>query len=99
MTSYLRPVPRRFGDDGDTAMFLEQIRARLRDATVTSPGLVRQAAAHPESLATVGTGSAGTTYTAAEQALLNEVRECHNQLVADLNSLVAKLRSAGTIDE
>jgi len=51
MTDYLRPVPGGFGGDADAALFLEQMRTRLRDATASSPGLVRRAAARPDSAA------------------------------------------------
>lgn len=51
MTEYLRPVPASFRGDRDAALFLEQIRTRLRDAGPQAPGLVRQAAAQPDSAA------------------------------------------------
>lgn len=51
MTEYLRPVPAYFHGDRDAALFLEQIRIRLRDAGTQTPGLVRRAAAHPDSAA------------------------------------------------
>lgn len=52
MTDYLRPVPASFAGDRDTALFLEQIRTRLRDAAPQAPGLVRQVAAQADSSAT-----------------------------------------------
>lgn len=51
MTDYLRPVPASFAGDRDAALFLEQIRTRLRDAAPEAPGLVRQAAAQPDTTA------------------------------------------------
>lgn len=51
MTDYLRPVPASFSGDRDAALFLEQIRTRLRDAGSQAPGLVRRAAAQPDSTA------------------------------------------------
>lgn len=51
MTDYLRPVPASFAGDRDAALFLEQIRTRLRDAGPLAPGLVRQAVAQPDSTA------------------------------------------------
>lgn len=51
MTDYLRPVPASFRGDRDAALFLEQIRTRLRDAGSGQPGLVRRAAAQPDSAA------------------------------------------------
>lgn len=51
MTDYLRPVPASFAGDRDAALFLEQIRTRLRDAGPQAPGLVHQAAAQADSTA------------------------------------------------
>ncbi len=51
MTDYLRHVPQAFRDDADAALFMEAIRTRLRDAEPGRAGLVRQAAAQPDSSA------------------------------------------------
>lgn len=98
MTDYLRPVPAAFQRDRDMALFLEQIRTRLRDAAVGAPGLVRRAAPHADSAAIVTAADAGASYTAAEQALINEIKADHNQLQADFNELLARLRAAGIVE-
>lgn len=98
MTEYLRPVPAAFQSDRDMALFLEQIRTRLRDATTGTPGLVRRTAPRADSAAAVTAADAGTTYTAAEQALINEIKANHNQLQADFNDLLAKLKVAGVME-
>ncbi len=98
MTEYLRHVPAAFRRDADVALFFEQIRTRLRDAGTAEVGLVRQAAARADSTATVASADAGATYSAVEQALINEVKADHNQLLADFNDLLAKLRTAGVLE-
>lgn len=98
MTDYLRHVPEAFRRDSDAALFFEQIRTRLRDADTVNAGLVRQAAARVDSAASVTASDAGATYTAAEQALINEIKADHNQLLADFNDLLAKLRTAGVLE-
>lgn len=98
MTEYLRPVPAAFQRDRDMALFLEQIRTRLRDAATDAPGLMRRAAPRTDSTAAVTAADAGATYTAVEQVLLNEIKADHNQLLAEFNDLLAKLRVAGVVE-
>lgn len=98
MTEYLRPVPAAFQRDRDMALFMEQIRTRLRDATVGAPGLMRRVTPRADSAAVVTAADAGATYTAAEQTLINEIKADHNQLQADFNDLLAKLRAAGVME-
>lgn len=98
MTEYLRPVPVLFRRDQDSALFFEQIRTRLRDAGTADAGLVMQAAARADSTTAVASADAGASYTAAEQALVNEIKLDHNQLLADFNDLLAKLRTAGVLE-
>ena len=98
MSEYLRHVPEAFRRDQDAAMFFEQIRTRLRDAGTSDVGLVRQASARADSTASVSAADAGATYTAAEQALVNEIKADHNQLLANFNDLLAKLRGAGLLE-
>lgn len=98
MTEYLRHVPAAFRRDADATLFFEQIRTRLRDAGTADVGLVRQAVARADCTAAVASADAGATYTAAEQALINEVKADHNQLLVDFNDLLAKLRTAGVLE-
>ena len=79
------------------ALFFEAIRNLLTEGTTTALGLFKQAAARANSTATVTAADAGATYTAAEQALINEIKADHNQLLADFNDLLAKMRTAGMV--